>query len=128
MTPITRTVRQLATLSDPERHAIFGLARDPFGVKPFYYFHDGTQLAFASEAKALLEVPGISADIDFQSLHQYLTFLWVPEPRTIFRSIHKLPAGGDNQISSRMKPVPAAAAINVSGLLRAHNVMNTGIT
>ena len=69
------------------------MARDHFGVKPFYYFHDGDRFAFASEIKALLQVPGIEAELDPQSLHQYLTFLWVPDPKTMFRRILKLPAG-----------------------------------
>src|SRR5271170_616173 len=69
------------------------LARDHFGVKPFYYAHHGTKLAFASEVKALLHVPEIDAEIDLESLHQYLTFLWVPDPKTMFRGIYKLPAG-----------------------------------
>ncbi len=69
------------------------VARDHFGVKPFYYWYRGRQMAFASEVKALLEVPGISAELDPQSLHQYLTFLWVPDPNTMFRGILKLPAG-----------------------------------
>src|ERR1700688_591380 len=68
------------------------LARDHFGVKPFYYSHLGRKLAFASEIKALLHVPGIEAEIDLESLHQYLTFLWVPDPKTMFRGIYKLPA------------------------------------
>ncbi len=69
------------------------LARDHFGVKPFYYFHQGRRLAFASEIKALLEVQGIGPELDPESLHQYLTFLWVPDPKTMFRGIYKLPAG-----------------------------------
>jgi asparagine synthase (glutamine-hydrolysing) len=69
------------------------LARDHFGVKPFYYAQRGRKLAFASEVKALLHVPGIDAEIDLESLHQYLTFLWVPDPKTMFRGIYKLPAG-----------------------------------
>ncbi len=69
------------------------LARDHFGVKPFYYVHQGRKLAFASEVKALLHLPQIEAEIDLQSLHQYLTFLWVPDPKTMFRGIYKLPAG-----------------------------------
>src|SRR5580704_5295835 len=69
------------------------LARDHFGVKPFYYAQRGRKLAFASEVKALLHVPEIEAEIDLESLHQYLTFLWVPDPKTMFRGIHKLPAG-----------------------------------
>ena len=69
------------------------MARDHFGVKPFYYSQLGPKLAFASEVKAILSVPHIQAEIDLESLHQYLTFLWVPDPKTIFRGIHKLPAG-----------------------------------
>jgi asparagine synthase (glutamine-hydrolysing) len=69
------------------------MARDHFGIKPFYYFHDGERFAFASEIKALLQIPELEAQLDPQSLHQYLTFLWVPDPRTMFRGITKLPAG-----------------------------------
>jgi asparagine synthase (glutamine-hydrolysing) len=69
------------------------LARDHFGVKPFYYIQRGNKLAFASEIKALLHVPGVEAEMDYESLHQYLTFLWVPEPKTMFKEIFKLPAG-----------------------------------
>ncbi len=69
------------------------LARDHFGVKPFYYIQRGRRLAFASEIKALLHVPEVEAEIDLESLNQYLTFLWVPDPKTIFRGIFKLPAG-----------------------------------
>ena len=69
------------------------IARDHFGVKPFYYAQLGRKFAFASEAKVLLHVPEIEAEIDLESLHQYLTFLWVPDPKTMFRGIYKLPAG-----------------------------------
>ena len=69
------------------------LARDHFGIKPLYYAERGGKLAFASEIKALLEVPGIEASIDMEALHQYLTFLWVPDPRTMFEGIRKLEAG-----------------------------------
>ena len=69
------------------------VARDHFGVKPFYYFHSGQRFAFASEIKALLQVPEVETELDSESLHQYLTFLWVPDPKTMFRHIAKLPAG-----------------------------------
>jgi asparagine synthase (glutamine-hydrolysing) len=69
------------------------LARDHFGIKPFYYIHRGTKLAFASEIKALLQVPDVQSELDLESLHQFLTFLWVPDPKTMFRGIRKLPAG-----------------------------------
>ena len=69
------------------------MARDHFGIKPFYYTSRGRRFAFASEIKALLEIPGVEPEIDPESLHQYLTFLWVPDPETMFRGIRKLPAG-----------------------------------
>src|SRR6195256_1172301 len=69
------------------------LARDHFGIKPLYYCERGGKLAFASEVKALLEVPGIEAQINREALDQYLTFLWVPDPLTMFEGIRKLPAG-----------------------------------
>jgi asparagine synthase (glutamine-hydrolysing) len=69
------------------------IARDHFGIKPLYYCNKGARFAFASEAKALFELPGCPRELDVEALHQYLTFLWVPDPRTIFKEIFKLPAG-----------------------------------
>lgn len=54
------------------------LTRDHFGVKPLYYIHRGQRFAFASEVKALLQLPEIEPEVDLEALHQYLTFLWVP--------------------------------------------------
>jgi asparagine synthase (glutamine-hydrolysing) len=69
------------------------LARDHFGIKPLYYCARDGKLAFASEIKALLEVPGIEASMNLEALDNYLTFLWVPDPLTMFDGIFKLPAG-----------------------------------
>ncbi len=76
-----------------ERRQQLLLARDHFGIKPLYYAESEGSFAFASEVKSLVHAPNVSTDIDHISLSQYLSFLWVPEPRTIFKSIHKLPAG-----------------------------------
>jgi asparagine synthase (glutamine-hydrolysing) len=77
---------------DDESKELF-LARDHFGIKPLYYCHQGARLAFASEIKALLKIPEISPTINLNALDQYLTFLWVPDPLTMFDGIVKLPAG-----------------------------------
>ncbi len=69
------------------------LARDHFGVKPLYIMQQDQQLAFASEIKSLAKLPSFDPSICPRSLNEYLTFLWVPEPRTMFRNVHKLPAG-----------------------------------
>lgn len=68
------------------------LARDHFGIKPLYYCESVGKLAFASEVKALVEVHGIEAVLNREALDQYLTFLWVPDPLTMFEGIRKLPA------------------------------------
>ncbi|MER3445452.1 MAG: asparagine synthase (glutamine-hydrolyzing) [Candidatus Dadabacteria bacterium] len=75
------------------RSSTLFLARDHFGIKPLYYAHRGRRFAFASEVKGLLELPEIRAELDLEALHQYMTFLWVPDPQTMFRDIYKLPAG-----------------------------------
>jgi asparagine synthase (glutamine-hydrolysing) len=69
------------------------LARDRIGIKPlYYYFKDGV-LIFASELKALLEYPNIKKGINLHALHDYLTYMYVPAPDTIFNDIYKLLPG-----------------------------------
>ena len=69
------------------------LARDRVGVKPLYYTNQNGRLLFASEIKAILAHPNITAEVDEQSLYHYLTFLTTPAPQTMFAGISKLPAG-----------------------------------
>jgi asparagine synthase (glutamine-hydrolysing) len=72
-------------------HRRLVLARDRLGEKPLYYRLEAERLLFASELKSLLEVPGVSREIDPQALDEYLTYQYVPHPRTIFRGFCKLP-------------------------------------
>ncbi|MBX6395722.1 MAG: asparagine synthase (glutamine-hydrolyzing), partial [Alicyclobacillaceae bacterium] len=74
-----------------ERRRQLLLVRDHFGIKPLYYAHTGGDLAFASEIKSLLEVPGVSGRVNAESLWNYLTFQYVPDPDTMFEGIAKLP-------------------------------------
>jgi asparagine synthase (glutamine-hydrolysing) len=67
------------------------LARDRVGIKPLVYSWNGERFLFASELKALLEVPDVARDLDWDALRDYLVYQYVPSPRTIFRSIRKLP-------------------------------------
>ena len=68
------------------------LARDRLGVKPLYYTRGAGWLAFASELKALLPLIG-QPELEPTALADFLTFLWVPDPKTAFRKILKLPPG-----------------------------------
>lgn len=69
------------------------LARDRVGEKPLFYFYDGSRFIFASEMKALLQVPDIPKEIDLEALSDYFSFLYIPVPRSIFKSIRKLRPG-----------------------------------
>jgi asparagine synthase (glutamine-hydrolysing) len=86
-------------LWDNKERKLF-LVRDRVGIKPLYYSErqhaDGRggplQLAFASEIKSILAA-GVKPELDTESLHQFLTFLWAPDPNTLFRGIKTVPPG-----------------------------------
>lgn len=73
------------------------LARDHVGIKPIYYAHipEATNgpgaFIFASEIKAILATRLLKAELDPEALHQFLTFLWSPDPNTLFSGIKTLP-------------------------------------
>lgn len=69
------------------------LARDRLGIKPLYYTSFGGNLIFASEIKAMLKLKRVQKEVDMESLDKYMSFLWVPDPKTMFKNIYKLPPG-----------------------------------
>jgi asparagine synthase (glutamine-hydrolysing) len=75
------------------RHRRLFAARDHFGQKPFYYAIRGERLLFASEIKALLAHADVSAEPEPAAIDYYLSLRVIPPPLTMFRGIHKLPAG-----------------------------------
>lgn len=75
---------------DEQEHKLF-CARDRLGKKPFKYYADHKVFIFASEIKAILTQPEVSAAPDLAALNHYLTFQYVPTPQTGFTNIYKLP-------------------------------------
>ena len=80
------------------------LARDHVGIKPLYYCHipastdePGT-FVFASEVKAIVATGLIKPSLDPEALHQFLTFLWSPDPNTLFAGVKTVPPGHVLQI------------------------------
>lgn len=80
-------------LWDRNRQMLF-LARDRFGKKPLYYsLLDDGHLVFASELKALQLHPRLDRQIDATAVEDYMTFGYVPDPKSIYRAMHKLSPG-----------------------------------
>ncbi|HWT01761.1 MAG TPA: asparagine synthase (glutamine-hydrolyzing) [Pyrinomonadaceae bacterium] len=73
------------------------VARDRLGIKPLYYANvpgadgAGGSFIFASEVKAVLATGLVERALDAEGLNQFLTFLWTPDPHTLFRGVSKLP-------------------------------------
>lgn len=67
------------------------LARDRSGKKPLYYLEQNGAVWFASEIKALLQVPGFQPRLDMQATHHFLSLKNVPAPLTAFVGIRALP-------------------------------------
>lgn len=69
------------------------LARDRLGIKPLYFCSSKSRLLFASEIKAILEDPSVERRVDLEALDLYLTFGFIPAPKTMFEGIWKLLPG-----------------------------------
>src|SRR5438132_8683915 len=108
-------------LWDDKERALY-LVRDRVGIKPIYYAdmsdklqcaehsgrdaHTPSAIVFASEIKSILASGLIRPELDHEALHQFLTFLWAPDPNTLFRGIKTVPPGHfvtirDGQLSLR---------------------------
>ena len=77
---------------DQRRRSLF-VARDRLGVKPLFYTVTEHSLIFASELKVILRHPRVAPKVDLVSLNDYLTFEYVPTPRSMIKGVRKLPPG-----------------------------------
>lgn len=78
-------------LYDKKRQKLF-LCRDRFGEKPLYYANVDGGILFSSELKSLLKAKKIAPVINPTSLSEFFHFNFVPEPNTILKDVHKIPA------------------------------------
>jgi asparagine synthase (glutamine-hydrolysing) len=70
------------------------LYRDRVGIKPLYYFYNGKDFAFASELKAITNLCNdIDFNVDYTAIYDYLTYSYIPEPKTMYKNVFKLPPG-----------------------------------
>jgi asparagine synthase (glutamine-hydrolysing) len=76
-----------------DRRGRLVLGRDRVGKKPLYYWATPDRLVFASEIKALFADPAVPRELDPSAIPAYLTFGYVPSPRTFYRGIRSVPPG-----------------------------------
>ena len=76
-----------------ERRGRLMVGRDRLGKKPLYYWHSRDRFVFASEIKGVLADPAVPRRLDEGAIPAYLTFGYVPTPRTFFEGIRSLPPG-----------------------------------
>ncbi len=69
------------------------LARDRAGEKPLFYARVNDEIVFASELQCLLQYPDLDRSLDDVAVAEYLRLGYVPEPRTMFRAVRRVPAG-----------------------------------
>lgn len=68
------------------------LFRDRIGVKPLYYYYNGTDFAYCSELKGILTLcHDKNFEVDYTALYDYLTYTYIPDPKTMYQQIYKLP-------------------------------------
>lgn len=79
-------------LYDIQNKTLF-CARDPFGIKPFYYYQNEDTFMFASEIKAFLDHPKFKKEFNEQILSSYLSFSFTPTTETFFKGVKRLDAG-----------------------------------
>ncbi len=76
-----------------KRKSMLFLARDRIGKKPLFYYYDGKTFIFASEIKSILEDYLVRRDINYEAFYDYFKYLYIPDPKTIYKNIHKLEPG-----------------------------------
>jgi asparagine synthase (glutamine-hydrolysing) len=79
-------------LWDIKKQSLF-IARDRIGKKPLYYLQHEGKFAFASEIKALLTLPDVPREIRLDAVYDFFAYQYVPDPKSIFTHIHKVPPG-----------------------------------
>ncbi|MGC0208549.1 asparagine synthase (glutamine-hydrolyzing) [Streptomyces levis] len=90
---VSRLDGQFAVVLYDHREQLFIGARDHFGVTPLFYAHQGGELVFGSEIKAMLEHPAVSRRVDLVGLDQVFTLPGLVSPRTMFEGVHSVPPG-----------------------------------
>ena len=104
-----RAVGMFAFALWDRRERVLHLARDRLGKKPLHCGTSGGAFLFASELKAIRVFPGFTGEVDRDVLAEYLRYTYVPEGRSIYRGLFKLPPGS-------VLSVPVARCVDIASL------------
>ena len=88
-----------------QRYETLYISRDRTGIKPLFYTETNGQLIFSSELKSLLAHKDVKRDLDYLSLNQYLSYEYIPTPRSIIKNVKKLPPGHFLKINSKRSEI-----------------------
>jgi len=77
------------------------IARDRYGIKPMYYYKNGSNFIFSSELKAIKSHPDINIEISSEAVDLYFTMEYVPTPLSIYKNIYKMEQGSFLTISKQ---------------------------
>jgi asparagine synthase (glutamine-hydrolysing) len=105
---IPRFVGMFAIAVWDRERSVLHLVRDRLGKKPLFVYWKAGRLMFGSELKALRAGPEFDRTIDTEALAQYLRYLYVPSPRSIYAHVRKLPPGHYLSIADVSQPLPAS--------------------
>ncbi|HEY2379186.1 MAG TPA: asparagine synthase (glutamine-hydrolyzing) [Gemmatimonadaceae bacterium] len=109
---VTAAVQRLSgmfaiALWDSESRTL-SLIRDRLGIKPLFVYAKDGLISFGSELKALIAGPEFDRTLDLAAIGEYLRYLYVPSPRTIFQYVQKLSPGHVLTITDPAQPLPAS--------------------
>ena len=77
-----------------KRDGMVRLFRDRTGIKPLYYYYDGTNFGFASELKGIVNMCStVSFQVDNSAVYDYLNYIYIPEPKCYYKNVYKLLPG-----------------------------------
>ncbi|UCD55450.1 MAG: asparagine synthase (glutamine-hydrolyzing) [Candidatus Omnitrophota bacterium] len=76
-----------------KKEKVLFVCRDRIGIKPLYYYFDGNNFIFSSNLKSFLALDFVKKEIDHEALTEYLQYLYINAPRSIFKEIKKLEPG-----------------------------------
>ncbi|MCW9033343.1 MAG: asparagine synthase (glutamine-hydrolyzing) [Rhodospirillales bacterium] len=86
-------------LWDKKKNSLF-IARDRLGIKPLYFGVYGSDFIFASEIKAILEHPAVSAEVELAAIPEYILCTSLLNSKTMFKNIHSVPPGNTMVIAN----------------------------